>query len=169
MTGPFDPLALLSVLRRHGVPFIVIRGFAGNVWRSPTVTNDLDICYDRSTDAARASLVAALEELGAWPREWPEGVPFALDERTIRLGDTFTFETKFGNLDCLATPGGTTGYSDLARNARSLDLGGGLAAKFTSLDDLMRMKRAASRPKDRIELEVLAALAEEREKLPGAE
>jgi hypothetical protein len=50
-----------------------------------------------------------------------------------------------------------------------LALGDGIVAKFTSLDDLMRMKRAASRPKDRIELEVLAALADERDKLPGTE
>lgn len=32
-------------------------------------------------------------------------------------------------------------------------------------DDLMRMKRASNRPEDRIELEILAAVKEEREKL----
>ncbi len=44
-----------------------------------------------------------------------------------------------------------------------------MTARFTSLEDLMRMKRASSRPKDRIELEVLAALAEERQKMPEAD
>jgi hypothetical protein len=34
-----------------------------------------------------------------------------------------------------------------------------------ALDDLLRMKRAADRPKDRVELEILAALKEERENL----
>lgn len=162
MSGPFDPLELLSTLQRHDVRFIVIGGFAGNVLGSPTLTNDLDICYDRSDAAARRSLVAALQDLDAKPREWPEGAPFVLDERTIQLGDAFTFETRSGNLDCMATPDGTSGYADLVREALEIDLGEDLQVKLTSLEDLMRMKRAAGRPKDRIELEVLAAVAEER-------
>jgi hypothetical protein len=32
------------------------------------------------------------------------------------------------------------------------------------LDDLIRMKRAAGRPKDRIEVEVLSAVSEERDR-----
>jgi len=83
-------------------------------------------------------------------------------------GDSFTFETRHGNLDCMATPDGTTGYSDLIVRSSEVDLGEGLVVRVTSLEDLMRMKRAAARPKDLIELEVLAALAEERDKLqPG--
>jgi hypothetical protein len=35
-----------------------------------------------------------------------------------------------------------------------------------ALEDLIRMKRAAGRPKDRIELEVLGALAEEIDRRP---
>lgn len=109
MTAPFDPIALLSTLHRHGVRFIVIGGFAGSILGSPTVTNDLNICFDRSDLASRQSLVDALQEMGAYPREWPEGVRFELDERTLRLGDSFTFETQSGNIDCMATPSGTTG------------------------------------------------------------
>lgn len=162
MTAPFDPLGLLSTLRRFDVRFIIVGGFAGNIMGSPIITNDLDICHDRSDASARESLAGALKALDARPREWPADLPFGLDERTIRLGDSFTFETSCGNLDCLATPSGTTGYADLRTNAEEIDLGEGLVVLVCSLDDLMRMKRAAARPKDLIELEILHALYQER-------
>lgn len=75
-------------------------------------------------------------------------------------GDSFTFKTKYGNLDILAMPGGTGGYPDLVRKASDVDFGS-IKVKVVSLDDLIRMKRAAGRPKDRIELEILGALREE--------
>lgn len=165
MIGAFDPLALLQSLGEHGVRFVVIGGFAGNVLGSPTVTNDLDVCHDRGSRESCQALAFALREIDAVPREWPDGVPFVLDERTLELGDTFTFSTRYGNLDCLATPAGTGGYADLARHAALVDLGEGLLVRFSSIDDLMRMKRASGRPKDLIELEVLAAVAEERKLL----
>jgi hypothetical protein len=37
----------------------------------------------------------------------------------------------------------------------------GMPLLFASLDDLIAMKRAAGRPKDRVELEILGALREE--------
>jgi len=40
-----------------------------------------------------------------------------------------------------------------------------LRVDVADIDDLIRMKRAAGRRKDRIELEVLAAVREEREAL----
>ena len=165
MSIPFDPLAILETLNRHRAEFVVIGGFAGNVWGSPTITNDLDICYSRES---RAELVSALQELAARPREFPADLPFILDERTIQLGDTFTFETTRGNLDCLATPSGTRGFGDLASNSRALDLGEGLVVCFASVPDLIRMKRAAARPKDLIEVEILTALLEEIERSSSA-
>ena len=38
---------------------------------------------------------------------------------------------------------------------------------MASLDDLMAMKRAADRPKDRIELEILGALREQIDRRPA--
>ncbi|MGI8707513.1 MAG: hypothetical protein ACR2LG_04855 [Actinomycetota bacterium] len=62
----------------------------------------------------------------------------------------------------LGEPAGTDGYRELAANAITLDVEG-LPLKVASLDDLMRMKEASGRPKDRIELEVLGALRDELE------
>ncbi len=40
----------------------------------------------------------------------------------FKQGDCFTFTTAAGNLDCLGTPSGTRGYSDLLQNATEEDL-----------------------------------------------
>ncbi len=159
----FDALRALRVLVSHRVRFVVIGGIAGRAWGSPTITNDLDICYQR-TKPNHHALAAALHELDATLRGAPPGLPFLLDERTIRMGDSFTFDTVAGPLDCLGTPSGTSGYADLVKNATEIDLEDNLRIAVCSLDDLIRMKRAASRPKDRIELEILAAVKEEIEK-----
>lgn len=159
----FNPFRGLRELVANGVRFVVIGGIAGRAWGSPTITNDLDICYERSKTNHRA-LATALNQLEATLRGAPSGLPFLLDERTIAMGDSFTFETVAGSLDCLGTPSGTAGYADLMKNATEIELEDDLRVAICSLDDLIRMKRAAARPKDRIEVEILTAVKEEREK-----
>ena len=148
-----------GVLSKQGVRFVVVGGFAGRIWGSPTVTNDVDICYARDR-ANLERLAAALSSLHARLRGAPEAVPFRLDSRTLEAGDHFTFVTDAGNLDCLGIPAGSSGYDDLTSTAKEFDLGK-LKVKVAALEDLIRMKRAAGRPKDRIEVEVLKALQEE--------
>jgi hypothetical protein len=144
---------------RHQVRFVIIGGFGGRLRGSPTVTGDLDVCYARDEENLDR-LASALGELHATLRGAPEDVAFQLDARTLAAGDHFTFATDAGSLDCLGTPAGTTGFSDLVANADRLDLDG-LPVDVASLDDLIRMKLAAGRPKDRIEAEVLGALRDE--------
>jgi hypothetical protein len=163
MITRFDPLRAMKVLLAHDVRFIVIGGLAGRALGSPTITNDLDICYERSAVNYNA-LADALKELEASLRGAPAGLPFQIDARSLEMGDSFTFETVAGPLDCLGTPAGTAGYEDLLENATEYDMDS-LPVMVASLDDLLRMKRAAGRPKDRIEIEILSALKEEREKL----
>jgi hypothetical protein len=164
----FDAFLALRVLLGHGVRFLVIGGVAGRAWGSPSLTNDLDICYDRALDNCE-SLARALKELKATLRGAPPGLPFLLDAKSLRMGDSFTFETSAGALDCLGTPSGTSGYADLMTNATHVELADDVRVAIASIDDLLRMKRAAGRPKDLIEVEILSALKEEREKMPGVE
>jgi hypothetical protein len=157
--APFDPLRAIRVLQRHGVRFVLIGGLGARLQGSPTVTNDTDLCYDRSPDNLER-LAAALRQLGARLRGAPEDVPFDLDAATLAAGDHFTFTSKAGNLDCLGTPAGAAGFDDLAGGATSFDVEGSTVL-VASIDDLIRMKRAAGRPKDLIEIEVLAAVRDE--------
>lgn len=156
---PFDPLAALRHLRDAEVRFVLIGGLAGRQHGSTTVTNDLDICYDRDPENVQR-LAAALSAIHAWPRGMDRELPFLLDARTLRNGDTFTFDTDFGALDVLGTPSGTSGYADLVAGSTPVDLGG-FEVQLVALDDLIRMKRAAARPKDRVEVEILLALRDE--------
>ncbi len=161
MTGaPYDPLRALRVLLAHEVDFVVIGGFAARLWGSPTVTNDLDICA--AWDGANLErLAAALRELDARLRGAPDDVVFLLDARTLANGLNFTFATTAGGLDVLAAPTGGFDYPTLREAATSIDLGS-LVVDVVDLDDLIAMKRAAGRPKDRIEVEVLEAVRDER-------
>jgi len=159
----FDPIGALQALQRHGVGFVVIGGLAGRLWGSPTMTNDVDVCYDRDP-ANLERLAAALNELGARPRGVDEDVPFLLDAVTLAKGQNFTFTTDLCPVDVLGLPSGVKDFNELAVNAVEFDLGDGVVVEVCDLEDLMRMKRAAGRAKDRIELEVLAAVREEHER-----
>lgn len=159
MTSRFDPLRALAALNAAGVRYVVIGAYAGRILGSPTVTRDLDICHARD-QANLDALARVLRELRARLRGIDDDVPFILDARSLAAGDSFTFSTDAGDVDVLATPAGTGGYDELVRTAVETDLDG-IRVFVADIDDLIRMKRAAGRPKDLIELEVLGALREE--------
>lgn len=158
----FDPVRTLRVLTDEGVRFVVIGGFAGRFWGSNSITNDLDVCYARDRKNLEA-LASALRTLEARLRGAPAGIPFLLDARTLEVGDHFTFETNAGNLDCLGNPPGSRGYLDLIQGATEMDVEG-MRIPVVALEDVIRLKKAAGRPKDRAELEILGALLEEIER-----
>jgi hypothetical protein len=152
----------LQTLARHHVRFVLIGGFAGRLWGSNTITNDLDICYARDRPNLEA-LASALRELGAILRGAPKDLPFLLYAQTLERGDHLTFETKFGDLDCLGTPAGSKGFQDLVDGSAEMVVDS-IRVLVASLQDLIRLKRTAARPKDLVEVEILAALREEIER-----
>lgn len=155
----FDPLRLLAALHDGGVKFIVIGGFAGNLLGSPSFTKDLDVCY-AGDPANLEALAKVLLSLNARLRGVDRDVPFRVNARSLKTGDTFTFTTDAGPFDILGTPAGTRGYQDLARTASPMELDG-RPTLVASIDDLIRMKLTAGRDKDLIEVQVLGALREE--------
>lgn len=157
----YDPVGALGALLRFDVRFVVIGGVAGRLWGSPTLTSDVAVCYDRSVDNL-GPLALALRDLEATLRGVDGEVPFQLDAEALERGANFTFTTRLGPLDILGLPAGIRDFGELAANAVRFDLGDGVSVEVCDLDDLIRMKRASGRPKDRIELEVLGAVREER-------
>ena len=156
----FEYLDVLESLVKHRVRFVVIGDIAGNLRGSTTLTQDVDVCYARN-DENLERMTAALRELHARLRGAPPDVPFVLDVRTLAMSDHFTFVTDAGSLDILGHPAGIPGgYEELERAADPMDLGG-FSVTVASIDDLIRMKRAAGRSKDLVELEILGALRDE--------
>lgn len=162
-------IRIIETLLEHRVRFVLIGGIAANLLGSPSLTRDVDICYDRADDGNLRRLTDALREMKARLRGASEDVPFILDAEILRRGDSFTFTTAWGSLDILGTPSGTNGFSALKANAHLMDMGFGLQVWVCSLDDLMRMKAAAGRDKDLIELHVLGALRDELDGVPEDE
>ena len=160
LSRAFDPLRALGTLTERGVRFVVIGGYAAALWGSPSVTVDTDICYARDASNLDA-LAAALRQLNARLRGPDAEVPLILDAKTLAMGDHFTFDTDAGPLDCLGLPAGSGGHEALERAAAVKDLGGSLEVKVAALEDIMLMKKAAGRPKDLIELEILGKLRDE--------
>jgi hypothetical protein len=150
---------LLKVLTQAGVDYIVIGGFAATAHGSAHITVDLDVVYSR-TPANIDRLVRALEPLEPYLRGAPPGLPFRFDGDTIRQGLNFTLATHAGDLDLLgeATGGGT--YEALLPHSEVRELAG-LDCRFADLDTLIRLKRAAGRPKDLERIAELEALRQE--------
>ena len=155
-TAEFQPEAVIGLLGRHDVRYVLIGGLAAITHGAPLITQDIDICYDRGPDNLER-LADALREVHADLRGAEPGLPFRLDARTLARGDAFTFTTDVGWLDILATPSGVGGFEDLARTADAYQLFGHRVL-VASLDDLIAMKRSAGRPKDLLAVEELAAL-----------
>lgn len=141
--------------------YVVIGGIAATLQGSTTITRDFDICYSR--ERANLKRLADARELEAQLRGVEDDVPFRLDAASLRNGLNFTFKTKHGDFDCLGDPGGGFDSQLLLRNADEMDIGG-LRVMVASVDDLIHMKRAAGRIKDRIEVENLSALREVRDR-----
>lgn len=116
-------------------------------------------CRGRDTPNLQR-LAAALTELRARIRtEGVEGgLSFSCDAKFLSAVDILNLETDAGDLDLTFFPSGTTGYDDLAEHQQRFDLGG-VVVPTASLEDIIRSKAAADRPKDRDALPVLRELA----------
>ena len=152
----FQPERVIGLLGRHSIKYVIVGGLAAVSQGAPLITQDVDICYERAAENLER-LAAAMREVHATLRGAEPGLPFRLDAATLGRGDTFTFATDLGWIDIIGTPAGTQGYGDLAATADSLELFG-RRVLIASVQDLIRMKRAAGRPKDLLALEELGAL-----------
>ena len=120
-----DPGAIVRVLNKHGVRYVVIGGIAAEIHDLPVpATVDIDVTpardhenlerLARAFDELEASLYTA-EEAGTWfPR-----IPV---ERWSQY-DTLHLMTKAGPIDIVFVPDGApSGYADLADDAVSAKL-----------------------------------------------
>jgi hypothetical protein len=108
-------------------------------------------------------LSAALRELEARVRiaEDVEGVRFDHDGPSLGRARVWNLTSPYGEFDISFVPSGTEGYDDLARNARVIE-SHGEPVPVADLDDVIRSKEAAGRPKDIVHLPILIQTAQRR-------
>jgi len=159
--GDTKPQRVLDVLSRHGVDFVVIGGIA--VIGHGHVRNTRDVDFVAANDPENLSrLEAALLELNAelWGVE-AHRLDVELDAETLANGANFTLVTDAGGLDFFNEVPGGAPYEDVRERAIEVELSG-LTIRIAGLDDLIRMKRAAGRPRDLEDIAVLTELERDR-------
>jgi hypothetical protein len=155
---PTDPLIVFRALERHGVDYVAIGGIAVQAHGSPRTTRDVDVLVGPDEDNLER-LGAALVEL----RARLLGVDAHLlgidptDPRVLREGANFTLMTVAGELDVWTDAPELKGAAPwLEMSARAVEARvDGVRIRVCGRDDLIRMKRAADRPKDRQDIAAL--------------
>lgn len=141
----FDPDRILAALGDHAVSFVLIGGLAGAARGAGWPTFDVDIVV-AADEENLARLDAALSALDAEYDTFHQP-PIRPDRRRLRASHgPQLFRTRHGRLDVLKEAGGES-YEKLAEDASEVRVHGHVA-QCASLAALLRMKRAANRPKD---------------------
>lgn len=149
--------SMLAGLTKGKVRFVVVGGVAAAAHGATRVTNDLDICYDAMDQKNLIALAALLAKWRAYPRGVEAGLPFIMDDRTLRGAPVLTLTTVEGDIDVLDRIAGVGDYGAVRKRSEKIEA---LGVKFRVIDlpSLIKAKRAAGRPRDHEHLPELEAL-----------
>jgi hypothetical protein len=162
---PLDLVRLLETLARHQVDYVVIGGVATQVHGHRRTTMDLDLTPDPAPENVRR-LSAALDELEARPSDpgLESGEVSPTDPDRLAVAAIVPpLSTLHGQLHILKEPKGARSFEQLREAALVVELEG-IEIAIASLDDLIRMKRAAGRPSDLDDIAALTAAERQRER-----
>lgn len=149
---PFDAGAILRVLERHGVVYVLVGGIAA-VAHGYLIALDAKLYADPRRSDVRA---------GGTP---PEAIDLDLrDPASLRRQLAWYFSTAAGRLDVLLVVDGPGGFEPLAGDAVAVRMAG-VEVLVASLPDIIEAKETANRPKDRAVLDELRRLLLEQRRL----
>jgi hypothetical protein len=158
-------LSMVEGLLDARVDFVVIGGLAARAHGSPRITEDLDLCYDRSPENLRR-LAECLASWHAYLRGADSGLPWSADVRALRTSPVLTLQTDQGQIDIMDRVAGVGEYAEVF--AHSIETTSeSLRFRVLDLPSLLAAKRAARRPKDLAqipELEALLALSRKKKR-----
>lgn len=156
---------IFKAFQKNKLRYLLAGGLAVNLYGIPRFTKDVDILIDVSKKNL-ARLRAVIKSLGLRPR-----MPVTLDEfldpaqwlvwqRTKNLKALSLYNPKnpYEELDILWNVGVNYGEAQKRRKLLKLGL---LRLSLVSIDDLIRMKKKASRAQDLSDLEALQRLQKE--------
>jgi len=148
---------MLAGLTGRKIRFVVVGGVTAAAHGATRVTNDLDICYDAMDQKNLIALAALLAKWRAYPRGVEAGLPFIMDDRTLRGAPVLTLTTVEGDIDVMDRIAGVGDYAAVRKRSEKIEA---LGVRFRVIDlpSLIKAKRAAARPRDHEHLPELEAL-----------
>jgi hypothetical protein len=149
MTDRGSPLDVVRALVRHDVRFVVTGDVAARLWGSPRLVEATEVVYARDRGNLER-LVGALREL--------------LDAEALVDGAELCLPTRAGPVVATGRPAGGSEYEALAVNASALPVADDLVVPVADLEDLIRLRRGAGGADAPAEVELLAAVLEERDR-----
>ena len=155
---PLDPELLVRTLARHQVRYVLIGALAARMFGFPRVTADADITPANDPENL-GRLALALRELDAkvFTEAVPEGLVFDCSAAMLRRVEAWNLITRAGRVDVMFAPAGTKGYADLVRTAVHFEVFD-QDLTVARLEDILRSKEAADRPKDRQDAMLIRAM-----------
>jgi predicted nucleotidyltransferase len=164
-TGPLRLRLLLERLREAEIDFVLVGGLAVNAWGYLRATRDVDLVPDPSPENL-TRLDALLVDLGGKVEIGDRLLEASAIKTFLRTGDRTLVLTDLGRIDVLQGLPQVPSFAALAERASAVDVDG-LVVNVCSLEDLLAMKRASDRPRDRDDLEALEAARDQRDPEAG--
>ncbi len=151
----FDPAAILRVLDRHRVDYVMVGGYAANQHGAGRPTRDIDIAPATGSDNL-VRLADALRELCAGIRvdDMPDGLPFDTSAEALAGMSMLNLRTPHGDIDLTFTLAGfPAGYDALIDRATEREVDGitskSEAGRQKDLQALPELYRLAMQPDQR--------------------
>ena len=153
-----EPLRLRLLLERLAaaeINYVLVGGLAVNAWGYLRATRDIDLVPDPAAPNLER-LDAVLRDLGGKVEVGDRLLEGSAIKTFLRTGDRTLVVTDYGRIDVLQGLPQVPPYSSLDQRAQTVEIDG-LRVRVCSLDDLLEMKRASGRPRDKDDLEALEA------------
>jgi hypothetical protein len=148
----FEPDRLVAAFNAAQIEYVIVGGLAVGAHGVVRATRDLDLVAapdQRNMDR----LADCLQALGG---EHPIQGP--LTGAALARPASFKVQTKHGEVQVLNRMEGVPPFAELQRDQIRVEIASDAIAPVCSLSHLRAMKRAANRPRDRVDLAELAEL-----------
>lgn len=164
--SPEGLASIAAALCRRKVDFVAIGGWAAEAhgFDMGYKTTDIDLAADLGPENLDR-LSAALDDLGARVRFGNESLPFDHNGQSLGSADIWNLTCAHGDFDITFHPGGPGGYPSLIAAARPATIetaDGQINVLCAAIEDIIRSKQAANRPKDIPAITLLQAQLEAR-------
>ena len=148
----FEPERIVGALNEAGAEYVIVGGLAVAAHGAVRATRDLDL-VPAGSEPNMDRLARCLVALGA---EHP--IEDQLTGASLARPVSFKVTTRHGEVQVLNRMHGVPPFEQLQRDQITVEIARDVLAPICSLQHLRAMKRAADRPRDRVDLTELEEL-----------